>query len=170
MDLKRPEDAAFPSVLDGIGAPPVLAIATGVIEGGHMHFSRIATAVVAASLVSACATTHGGDTPIKVEANDFHAISMMVWHPSTCAAGALAEVRVTEEPKHGEIIVTKLPLTQDNPSKTCFNKDILARVIVYKPNKDYRGPDSFAIKYSRQLDDRDMRKGWSSDRFEVIVE
>lgn len=64
----------------------------------------------------------------------------------TCESSGVVDFKVSRQGAHGRVEIEKRVVTL-SPGNVCAGSKVKGAVIVYTPNRGYRGPDSFQISY-----------------------
>ena len=69
------------------------------------------------------------------------------YNTQDCSFGPIPQPRVTQAPKHGKVTFKRV-LSSLSKGR-CKGKQIKSTLVIYTPNRGFRGEDSFKTKYSR---------------------
>jgi len=94
------------------------------------------------------ATTAIADTVRRtVPANKASAVAYHSIYNPDCTAGKIPDFKIKEAPKHGKVSFRVVSVKLDERTGRCAGKDVKASLVVYQPNKGFRGEDVFKVGF-----------------------
>ena len=66
---------------------------------------------------------------------------------SGCTAGAIPQYKVSKKPQHGEVRFKQVTFKLSKDAGRCAGTKVKGTAIIYKPNRGYRGKDTFKVGY-----------------------
>ncbi|MCV0427313.1 MAG: hypothetical protein K5905_17770 [Roseibium sp.] len=68
-----------------------------------------------------------------------------------CLSGAAPDMKVTMAPKHGTVSFKRTSGTLNEEAGRCAGKTVKGTLVIYKPNRGYRGEDVFKIGFTMDM-------------------
>ncbi len=65
----------------------------------------------------------------------------------TCSAGAIPQLKLGKKPKNGTVTFRQSSYKLGKDSGRCKGKNVKGMLVVYKPNRGYRGKDTFRVDF-----------------------
>jgi len=72
--------------------------------------------------------------------------SHSIYNPD-CTAGNIPDFKIREAPKHGKVSFQVISVKLDERTGRCAGKDVKASLVVYQPNRGFRGEDNFKVGF-----------------------
>ena len=88
---------------------------------------------------------------------------------SGCSGVQIPRMRVARRPAHGTISFRRESVPLDNIKPMCAGRSATGIVVVYTPNRGYRGLDVFTISQRSSLDPNNVIVGNRSTTFSLTV-
>jgi hypothetical protein len=68
-----------------------------------------------------------------------------------CLSGAPPKMKVTKAPKHGTVSFKRTSGKLNEDAGSCAGKTVKGTLVVYKPNRGYRGQDVFKVGFTMDM-------------------
>lgn len=86
-----------------------------------------------------------------VPANRASAVGSHAVYGPYCGAGIIPKMKVTRAPKNGSVSFKQVSGKLGENAGRCAGKTVKGTVIVYKPNRGFRGEDVFNVRFTMDM-------------------
>ncbi|WP_350333008.1 hypothetical protein [Coralliovum pocilloporae] len=105
-----------------------------------------------------------------VRANKKTAVyNMAIYNRRHCTYAQMPEVVIVRDPKHGKVTTGKSSQKLSKNTGFCAGKRVKAINVFYKPNRGYRGDDTFKVRFRWSSYDGSPTYDTSDTNFEITV-
>ncbi|MDQ0391772.1 hypothetical protein [Labrys monachus] len=136
------------------------------LRRGTLAAAMLAAAGLAFSGAAALAGPLETTVPRNAAAGLF---PVMTYGKSDCGSYPVAELRVTEKPRHGTVTFVKKPFTLGKEAGICSGTRFEVPWLIYQPAVNYVGPDSVSISWKWTLYSNGTIMKYATKDFAITV-
>ncbi|WP_305984302.1 hypothetical protein [Roseibium sp. MMSF_3544] len=82
-----------------------------------------------------------------IPANKASSVGAHAIYGPDCTGGAVPRMKVTQAPKNGTVSFRQVSAKLTEKAGRCAGKSVNGTVVVYKPNRGFRGEDIFKVRF-----------------------
>ncbi len=82
-----------------------------------------------------------------VPANKTSVVGAHATYGPLCEGGTIPKMKVTQEPKNGTVSFEQVTRKLSEKAGRCAGKTVKGTLVVYKPNRGFRGEDIFRVRF-----------------------
>lgn len=88
-----------------------------------------------------------------IPANKSSAVGLHGTYSPECESGVTPQIKVTKEPENGSVSFQQINTKLGEKAGRCAGRPVKGTVVVYKPNRGFRGKDVFRIRFTMDMYD-----------------
>jgi hypothetical protein len=124
----------------------------------------------AAGLMISWGTASAGPIESTVRRNTPAGIwALVTYGQEDCGSYPVMDFKITAPPRHGTVALVKGPFTLGEKAGYCKGTRLSVPWVVYRPARDYVGPDSLSISWNRTAYTNDTHLTYESEDFTISV-
>lgn len=132
-------------------------------------FQKFVLASMVVGLVGVTGPALAGTHSRDVAANKSSVVNGHVYYNRhECTSGPIAQVKVKVKPKHGSVKIRRTTYSPPK-GKRCDDKKFNAVLVIYTPQRGYRGKDTFKTNYSMPKYVQGSQINYYTDTYKINV-
>ena len=88
-----------------------------------------------------------------VPANKTSAVGAHATYGPECESGTVPKMKVTQAPKNGKVSFQQINTKLSEKAGRCAGRPVKGTIVVYKPNRGFRGEDVFKVRFTMDMYD-----------------
>lgn len=88
-----------------------------------------------------------------VPANKTSAVGAHATYGPECESGTIPKMKVTQAPKNGKVSFQQINTKLSEKAGRCAGRPVKGTIVVYKPNRGFRGEDVFKVRFTMDMYD-----------------